>query len=1144
MKKILPLITLLLTISLNAEIFTFVNDDKNEDSSILERVLALPAMKIDVSIKSCELEYYDNGGRILAKSNDVQGLDLQVNSFTMRELFAHKFTISPVKKKGVKSFLKSVTLETKAAEKAVLPKSISSVFSPLYQKVVDNFNESYLATLPMSAPKMLIIADESLHNGLGNFINWKREKGIEVEIKNSLELGSTNTSFKEYIQNYYNTNEHKPDYLLLIGDVDDRFAIPAFYHGPENDVTDHPYSLLSGDDYFPELLVGRLSADQFSEVGTIINKILAYEKTPYLANSSWFKRALLVAGNYAGPGAPVPITPVKVSKWLKEKLLINGFSEVKEIYEGDENGQNSGNADDIASFWTEGASFVSYRGWGDSHGWDKPEFKNNNLEELNNGYYLPILTTIVCGTGNFANQNVDPCFAENALRLGESNMPKGAVGAIGPSWLHTSTKYNNSLFSGFYSGIFDENLHNFGLAFLRGKWELYNNFPLNQDTGDNAEIYFMTYNMLGDPSLEMWTDVPQSVTYQAPDEVQAGLNYLDINDNRILSGVVCAVQNDKIIGRTDIKNGRGTIYLEDLSEGNFKLTITGKNILPYQKEISVVKPEAGLALKNINGVLIPGNQTTLRLTMQNCGTTDLTNLNFELKSANSLITIPENIGNIESIASGAEANLDFSLSLDEEFNSLNETNFSLTVIGLENQEFKFSVLPEGLNLEFADYALTDGSSIINPGEEKEIQVKIKNYANEAFSGVTGNLRAGSDALIVTQNSANFGSIGSNNEATANFTTTAASDCFSGRNIPLILTLRDDLGAICEQKFFITVGEVTKSTPTGPDNFGYYAYDSNDTEYDEAPSYEWLEIDPAEGGNGTVILMHDDQVETIKLPLNFKYYDYTPDSITICSNGWISLEPSDEANFRNWNILSALGPYAMIAPYWDDLDGKKNGDENDLMRVCYYHDTVNKKFIVEWNECYSNTDDLTLEKFQLILFDPDQYPTNDGNGEIIFNYQTINNPDGANNYATVGIENTTQSDGLLYSYAGNYPQSASILANELSIKFTTTPPDNYTGIKNEDLFKENTLLGNYPNPFNPSTTIGFYLKKNSDVSLKIYNQNGAVVTTLVNKKVGKGYNSVSWNGKDRYGKVCSSGIYFYTLRVNGLKSGTKRCILFK
>ena len=77
---------------------------------------------------------------------------------------------------------------------------------------------------------------------------------------------------------------------------------------------------------------------------------------------------------------------------------------------------------------------------------------------------------------------------------------------------------------------------------------------------------------------------------------------------------------------------------------------------------------------------------------------------------------------------------------------------------------------------------------------------------------------------------------------------------------------------------------------------------------------------------------------------------------------------------------------------------------------------------------------------MVLYDPASYPTSSGNGEIQFNYKFANNPDANSNYATVGIENHNQSAGLLYTYANIYPQSATHLQNELSIKFTTEAPE--------------------------------------------------------------------------------------------------------
>ncbi len=90
---------------------------------------------------------------------------------------------------------------------------------------------------------------------------------------------------------------------------------------------------------------------------------------------------------------------------------------------------------------------------------------------------------------------------------------------------------------------------------------------------------------------------------------------------------------------------------------------------------------------------------------------------------------------------------------------------------------------------------------------------------------------------------------------------------------------------------------------------------------------------------------------------------------------------------------------------------------------------------------------------------------------------------------------------------------------------------------------NALLGNYPNPFNPETTISYSLKDAGHVSLEIYNLKGQKVRTLVNEKQSSGKHTIVWNGKDQNNSNVSSGIYFYKMR-NGKYSSTKKMILMK
>ena len=96
--------------------------------------------------------------------------------------------------------------------------------------------------------------------------------------------------------------------------------------------------------------------------------------------------------------------------------------------------------------------------------------------------------------------------------------------------------------------------------------------------------------------------------------------------------------------------------------------------------------------------------------------------------------------------------------------------------------------------------------------------------------------------------------------------------------------------------------------------------------------------------------------------------------------------------------------------------------------------------------------------------------------------------------------------------------------------------NGNGADNYELEITNYELNNYPNPFNPTTTINYSLKENSKVSLKIYNIKGQKVKTLVNEVFPAGQHSVIWNGKDDLGEPVSSGIYFYKMCLHPDSSG--------
>lgn len=88
-----------------------------------------------------------------------------------------------------------------------------------------------------------------------------------------------------------------------------------------------------------------------------------------------------------------------------------------------------------------------------------------------------------------------------------------------------------------------------------------------------------------------------------------------------------------------------------------------------------------------------------------------------------------------------------------------------------------------------------------------------------------------------------------------------------------------------------------------------------------------------------------------------------------------------------------------------------------------------------------------------------------------------------------------------------------------------------------------LFQNYPNPFNPSTEISFYLPLEKKISLKIYNQLGQEVRTLINDQVyPKGKYSITWDGKNNYGKMVSSGMYIAQLRFGNFTKEIKMMMM--
>jgi len=106
------------------------------------------------------------------------------------------------------------------------------------------------------------------------------------------------------------------------------------------------------------------------------------------------------------------------------------------------------------------------------------------------------------------------------------------------------------------------------------------------------------------------------------------------------------------------------------------------------------------------------------------------------------------------------------------------------------------------------------------------------------------------------------------------------------------------------------------------------------------------------------------------------------------------------------------------------------------------------------------------------------------------------------------------------------------------------PDSTVGVNDEEKPIDNfQIIGNYPNPFNPSTTIVFTLPKTEKIVISIYNVLGEEIIKIADREFISGKNEVTWNGIDQKGSAAESGIYFYSIKFED-KIQTGKMVLTK
>lgn len=1120
-------------------------DEEFPDTPMISRTLAFPYQEADLSVSQMTWRVFSKDGEYLSSRSEIVDDSVVLSPvFTFREMRGVTLKIQTQRETDTEILtLDNLDLNIRGNGTIDMPQSLSPAFVQAYEYLADNWNTSYLKSLPIARPKMLIISHPQLANYQAGFIQWKRSLGYDVFVLNRADIGSSLQEIRDAIHTHY--TEHQADYLLLLGDTVGNFSIPTnFYPSPEyaeNDADDFYYTLLEGDDYFPEMLVGRFSFTDIMEFIVMTTKTVSYEQEPFMADTSWMTRALVIAGNYA-EGNLRPTTPVWMSRWLRERLLDYGYAEVDTVFYPPSYPGTSM----ITQSINDGVQFISYRGWGDANGWHYPSFHIPDLNSTFNSSKMPIVYSIVCNTGDFAN-SVNPSFGEKWMRMGTTASLGGCVAFVGPSDLHTKTRLNNTISSGAYRSIMDWDVRGFGTSVLMGKMELYKNFPNDLEPGQYVPFYFHVYNILSDPSMNMWSLVPNVIDENV---IEGGLtfsqsdSYIRVLGSHLDGAIVSGTKDGENFSYARVIQGMAVLNIDPEQEGDLTITVSKPDWVPLVRTLTATEA-TGIGVVDNTGMdtTINAHETKMvDITVKNFSDSALNGVSASIIEHPNFTITALNSEDFD-LPPDATHTLQYQIKANNQVHPGDFFNLDFRTSNPDSRHI-FQMAGGGARLTVVNH-----SGILELGQNSQISLSVLNSGTTPMQNAEVVVESLTEAANVPSSAINLGNIAVAQEMSFDLNIDLMPEVWDGRNIPLKFSFSDDQGYQWIAYYALTAGNPSTDDPTGPCPYGYFIYDNTDADYDMVPTYEWVELDPELGGQGNLWLIMDDGVKQVDLPFNFRFYGQDYNSLTMSSNGWVSFIHTAESYFNNHYIPAALGPYAMIAGYWDDLKGMKTGVDNNGddvfadMRILYWYDEANNRYIVQWNEAYNQYtiqagQDASLEKFQIIL-----YPRDGEDGDIVIQYHTVDNPAVNGNYATVGIEDHLQRTGLTYTYGNAYPQTAAILEAGRAIRFTTTAPDSY--VSNEDAVASVPVknLRNYPNPFNPSTVIAFESSKADIASLQVFNTKGQLVKAIHDGAIKAGTNSFVWDGTDSSGKTVASGIYFYRLR-NSHGDFTRKMLMMK
>ena len=457
-----------------------------------------------------------------------------------------------------------------------------------YQQTISNSKYT-----PVSEKgNMLVITYGDFYDEMVPFVEWKNMKGIPTEMVNLSDIGSTATDIDSYIENYYNTNGLT--FVLLVGDIDQIPSITWSGHA-----SDPSYSYIVGDDNYQDLFVGRFSANDVTELQTQIDRSIDYEKYPQ-TSADWYHKGLGVASDQ-GTGDDGEYDDEHMDI-IRDQLLNFTYTEVEQSYDPD------GTTQTIANALNAGTSITNYCGHGSITSWGNGGgFSNSDVNALVNDNMLPYIVSVACNTGEF--ESADACFCEAWMRAtndanGEAT---GAIGIFGStqsqSWSPPMDAQDeiNDLFCA------EENFALGALSFL-------GTMHMMDEYGSSCYDETNTWTYFGDPSTQLRTDTPESMTVDHDSSLMSGSMEFEVTVTGVEDALCAISHNGQLLGYdyTDAA-GESLITFDepitDMDEVDLIITafnkdtyITTLEVLPPLRNIPEFAPMQGVLIRYPFGI--------------------------------------------------------------------------------------------------------------------------------------------------------------------------------------------------------------------------------------------------------------------------------------------------------------------------------------------------------------------------------------------------------------------------------------------------------------------------------------------------------------------------------------------------------------